>query len=65
MSKRSCAVIVLVLMLVFGSVAGAENVQEEPMVNLFLFDTGIRDALSEITIQTGINIIPDSTVSGR
>ncbi|HKM43774.1 MAG TPA: secretin [Limnochordia bacterium] len=65
MSKRSCVVLVLVLMLVFGGVAGAENVQEQPLVNLFLFETGIRDALSEITIQTGINIIPDSTVSGR
>ena len=65
MSRRSYAVVVLVFMLVLGGVASAETGQEEPLVNLFLFDTGIRDALSEITIQTGINIIPDSTVSGR
>lgn len=65
MSRRSYAVVVLVFMLVLGGVASAETGHEEPLVNLFLFDTGIRDALSEITIQTGINIIPDSTVSGR
>jgi type II secretory pathway component HofQ len=34
-------------------------------VNLFLFESSIRDALSEISLQTGVNIIPDSTVSGR
>lgn len=65
MNKRSCVVVVFLFMLVFGGMAGAEDVQEQPLVNLFLFDTGIRDALNEITIQTGINIIPDSTVSGR
>ncbi|NMB20776.1 MAG: secretin [Firmicutes bacterium] len=65
MSRRSCVVVVLAIILVFGGIAAAEDVQEQPLVNLFLFDTGIRDALSEITLQTGINIIPDSTVSGR
>ncbi len=65
MNKRICAVMVLVFMLALSGVAGAGDVQEQPLVNLFLFDTGIRDALSEITIQTGVNIIPDSTVSGR
>ncbi len=65
MSKRICAVVVLVLMLALNGVVGAGDVQEQPLVNLFLFDTSIKDALSEITIQTGVNIIPDSTVSGR
>ena len=37
---------------------------EEPLVNLFLFDTDIRDALTEISMQTGVTIIPDQTVSG-
>ena len=64
MSKRIYAVVVLVLMLALSGLAGAQDVQEQPLVNLFLFDTSIKDALSEITIQTGINIIPDSTVSG-
>ncbi len=64
MSKRIYAVVVLVLMLALSGLAGAQDVQEQPLVNLFLFDTSIKDALSEITIQTGINIIADSTVSG-
>ena len=29
-----------------------------------LFETDIREALSEITMQTGVNIIVDSTVGG-
>ena len=65
MSKRICTAVVLVFVLAFSGMAGAAEAPEQPLVNLFLFDTGIRDALSEITIQTGINIIPDSTVSGR
>jgi len=64
-NKRICAVVVLLLILVLGGVAGAGDVEGQPLVNLFLFDTSIRDALSEITLQTGINIIPDTTVSGR
>lgn len=64
MSKRIYAVVVLVLMLALSGLSGAQDVQEQPLVNLFLFDTSIKDALSEISIQTGINIIPDSTVSG-
>ena len=38
--------------------------KDQPLVNLFLFDTDIRDALSEIALQTGVNIIPDQTVGG-
>lgn len=38
--------------------------EDQPLVNLFLFDTDIRDALSEIALQTGVNIIPDQTVGG-
>lgn len=37
---------------------------DEALVNLFLFDTDIRDALTEIAMQTGVIIIPDQTVSG-
>ncbi len=39
-------------------------VDQEPLVNLLLFETDVREALSEITIQTGINIIADTTVGG-
>jgi len=37
---------------------------EQPLVDLLLFEADIREALSEITMQTGVNIIVDSTVSG-
>lgn len=40
------------------------SIAAEPLVNLLLFETDIREALSEITIQTGVNIIPDTTVGG-
>ena len=64
MKKRVYAFVVLATILVCSLGAGATELQEQPLVNLFLFDTSIKDALSEITMQTGINIIPDSTVSG-
>jgi len=41
-----------------------EASDEQPLVNLLLFETDIREALSEITMQTGVNIIVDSTVGG-
>lgn len=62
--KRRIWICIVVLMLVASGVVGAADTHNQPLVNLFLFDTSIKDALSEITIQTGINIIPDSTVSG-
>lgn len=62
MRKRTKIVLVVFCLLVFGGLTAMA--EEQPLVNLFLFDTSIRDALSEISIQTGINIIPDSTVNG-
>ncbi len=63
--EKTIYLLVLVLVLLLGVAAGgAVEPPEQPLVNLFLFDTGIKDALNEITLQTGINIIPDSTVSG-
>lgn len=64
MKKRTCGFLVLVTILVFSLGAFAEEIQGQPLVNLFLFETSIKDALSEITMQTGVNIIPDSTVNG-
>lgn len=43
--------------------AGPEN-PEQPLVSIMLFETDLREALNEISLQTGINIIPDQTVSG-
>lgn len=60
--KRNLVLVVMSVLLVIGSVT--VFAEEQPLVNLFLFETGIRDALSEISLQTDINIIPDSTVNG-
>lgn len=64
MKKRHYILLVLTMTLILGGVAAGVELREQPLVNLFLFDTGIKDALMEITMQTGINIIADSTVSG-
>lgn len=61
MKKKSCAFALLVVMMLS---LGAVAEETQPLVNLFLFETNVRDALSEISMQTGVNIIPDSTVSG-
>jgi type IV pilus assembly protein PilQ len=39
--------------------------QEEPFVTITFFSTSIREALKEISLQTGVNIIPDQTVTGQ
>ncbi len=64
MNKRIWVFVVVLSFMVAGGVVGAADTHDQPLVNLFLFETSVKDALSEITIQTGINIIPDSTVGG-
>ena len=61
MKKKIWALVLLALLALSN---GAYANDEQPLVNLFLFETNIRDALSEITMQTGVNIIPDGTVGG-
>jgi type IV pilus assembly protein PilQ len=38
--------------------------EEMPRVSIVLFETDLREALNEISLQTGVNIILDQTVSG-
>ena len=38
--------------------------EDEPLVTIMLFETDLREALSEISLQTGVSIIADQTVSG-
>jgi len=52
--------VVLLIVLILGGTVFAN----EPLISTLFFDTDIRDALNEIVLQTGINIIPDQTVSG-
>ncbi len=53
-------IVVLLIVLTLGGTVFAN----EPLISTLFFDTDIRDALNEIVLQTGINIIPDQTVSG-
>ena len=50
-------------MLIVGAVAHAQ--EDEPLVNIMLFETDLREALNEISLQTGVTIIADQTVSGQ
>lgn len=62
MKGRSQAVVLVMLFFIMTGVMQASD--EQPLVDLLLFEADIREALSEITMQTGVNIIVDSTVSG-
>lgn len=62
MKGRFQAVVLVMLFFIMTGVMQASD--EQPLVDLLLFEADIREALSEITMQTGVNIIVDSTVSG-
>lgn len=38
--------------------------EKQPRVTMTFFNTDLREALKEISLQTGVNIIPDQTVGG-
>lgn len=60
--KYTIVCIGMVVLLLTGTVFA--QVGEEPLVSIMLFETDLREALSEISLQTGISIIADQTVSG-
>ena len=63
--KVLLVVLVGVLVLCGGTSLGlASDVDPEPTVTMMLFETDIREALSEMALQTGVNIIPDQSVGG-
>ena len=41
-----------------------EVIEEQPLITNVFYETDIREALAAISSQSGINIIPDQTVSG-
>jgi type IV pilus assembly protein PilQ len=58
--------IILMLTVLFiqtSAIAKAES-EKEPLVTMMLFETDLREALNEISLQTGVSIIPDQTVGG-
>ncbi|MGM0502951.1 MAG: secretin N-terminal domain-containing protein [Bacillota bacterium] len=69
--KRKIVVIlsIIVCLIVLMQPVNAAKVegeeQEEPRITMTFFSTDLREALKEISLQTGINIIPDQTVGGQ
>jgi type IV pilus assembly protein PilQ len=61
--KNTLLKVFIFLLLILGSfpLSAEEN---QPLVSLLLFETDLREALNEISLQTGVNIIMDQTVSG-
>ena len=65
--RFSPLVVVLVVLLGLGGAGAAAAGVEEPVdvrVDDVFFDTFIRDALANISIQTGVPIVADTTVTG-
>ncbi len=58
---RKIVVFSLFLLLALGTNASAD---EGPIVSTMFFETDIREALTEISLQTGVNIIFDDSVTG-
>ena len=52
---------ILMFLLVIFTLVQAE---ETPTVTAMFYETDLRDAIHELSLQTGINIIADQTVSG-
>lgn len=61
--RRSLTLVFVLAALCAGHFAWAADA-DEPLVTALFFETDIRDALTEISLLTGVNIIPDSTVRG-
>ncbi|SJZ32605.1 type II secretion system protein GspD [Selenihalanaerobacter shriftii] len=67
--KNQVIILVIFLLMIIpvmqinGSVDAKEK-KKEPLVTMVLFETDLREALNEISLQTGVDIIPDQTVNG-
>ncbi|ACL70016.1 type II and III secretion system protein [Halothermothrix orenii] len=55
-------VLVLIFLLITTGVLLAD--ESQPRVTIVFYETPLREALNEISLQTGVNIIPDYTVEG-
>ncbi|NMB24869.1 MAG: secretin [Firmicutes bacterium] len=63
--SRYLALCVGLVLVMLAGTAFAGAVSDEPLVTIMLFDTDLKEALSEISLQTGVSIIADQTVSGQ
>lgn len=60
-SGRLVPCFLLALAVIFSICMAQEN---QPLVTNYFYDTDLREALRDISAQTGVNIIPDDTVQG-
>lgn len=63
MNKKILVSIMTVFVLIFPASAFSTEL-EQPLVSNYFYDTYILDALNDISAQTGVTIIADSTVAG-
>jgi len=63
MNKKILLSIMTVFVLIFPAFAFSTEL-EQPLVSNYFYDTYILDALSDMSAQTGVTIIADSTVAG-
>lgn len=62
MKFKICSLIILILLLI--SAAAVAQEEEEPLVTALYFEMDIREALNDLMLQSGVNIIADNTVQG-
>lgn len=63
--KRIMVIWLGLMILLLSGASFAQSADGEPLVTIMFFDTDLREALSEISLQTGVSIIADQTVNGR
>src|SRR5690554_4907900 len=57
-------VVVLLLGTQVGFVLASEEAASEPLVSMIFIQDDLRDAITELVLQTGVNIIMDESVHG-
>ena len=62
--KLKTFIIVLFSLLIIISAAAVAEESEEQLVSALYFETDIREALNDLMLQSGVNIIADDTVQG-
>jgi len=60
----SMIIIILCFILLLLSIPVQAEESEEPLISTLFFYTDLQEAFSELTLQTGVNIIADDTVRG-
>ena len=57
-------ILIISLCLIQINIANAQEKKKQPTVSTVFFETSIREALNEVSMQTGVNILYDETVVG-